>query len=332
MSSLLDLLPGTPLPVAEVTEMIADMWHSETTDGQAAPSEFRASQMNLIIHFGQSTSQTEVLTQFENASRFAQRYPCRIIVLCPIVEDSGNNQLKAKLYAQYYIGESQNTKTCSETLMLGYSPKQVDYLENQVSTWLESDLPIYLWLHKVPALGLIENLSGFFKSCQRVVYDSSIDGEVYKHVNWPSYLMVRDLAYARTLPLRQSIGQFLSAYPPADLIDGLDSVEIKYAAERVGESHGLLAWHRVSLMDCARKKGIDLDDQTFKTHVLDDSSDLELDVNWTYRESSRFFHWEVKKGANLGELRANFGKGELTFPFSIKFLAPETALGEALFF
>ena len=95
-----------------------------------------------------------------------------------------------------------------------------------------------------------------------------------------------------------------------------------------GSSRGIVP---VSLI-ARRKKEIKLDDKTFKTRLLDDSTDLELDVNWTYRDGSRFFHWEVKKGTNLGELRANFGNGELTFPFSIKLLDPETALGEALFF
>ncbi len=331
MTSLLDSLPGMPLPVAKVTDMIAAMWQSESTDGEA-PSEFRASQMNLILHFGRSTSQKEALTQFEIASRFAQRYPCRIIVLCPVLDETDDYQLSAKLYAQCYMGESFDTKTCSESLLLGYSPEHLDHLENQVSTWLESDLPIYIWLHKVHASEIIKNFSGILKSCRRLVYDSSIEGEPDKAVPWPTYLKVRDLAYSRTLPLRQSIGQFLSAYPPIDLIDGLEGVEIKYAAGRGGESHGLLVWHRASLIDCAGKKEIKLDDKTFKTRVLDDSTDLELDVNWTYRDGSRFFHWEVKKGTNLGELKANFGNGELTFPFSIKLLDPETALGEALFF
>jgi hypothetical protein len=332
MSSIFDSLPGMPLPVAEVTDTIAAMWQSESPDGGVAPSEFRASQMNLILHFGRSTSQKEALTQFEIASRFAQRYPCRIIVLCPDLDEADDYQLSAKLYAQCYMGESYNTKTCSETLLLGYSPEHLNHLENQVSTWLESDLPIYIWLHKVHASEMIENFSGILKSCRRLVYDSSLEGDADKSAPWPSYLNVRDLAYSRTLPLRQSIGQFLSAYPPVDLIDGLEGVEIQYAAERVGESHGLLAWHRASLIDCARKTEIKLDDKTFKTRVLEDSTDLELDVNWTYNDSKRFFHWEVKKGINLGDLRANFGKGELTFPFSIKLLEPEMALGEALFF
>ena len=57
-----------------------------------------------------------------------------------------------------------------------------------------------------------------------MVYDSLIEGDPDKVVSCPSYLKVRDLAYSRTLPLRQSIGQFLSAYPPVDLIDGLERV------------------------------------------------------------------------------------------------------------
>ncbi len=258
-SSPFESLPGVPLPVADVTDRLSEMWQSNDDDGPKALSEFRASQMNLIILFGRLTSVGEALAQFEIAMRFAERYPCRIIILCPITDKSSDKQLKGKLYAQCYMGASQNAKTCSETLILGYTSEQVDFLENQVSTWLESDLPLYLWLHKASIRRLIKSFSTFFKASRRVVYDYSLEGDTYNKIKWPDYVTVRDLSYSRTLPMRQSIGQFISAYPPEVLVKGLEKVEIRYIAEREGEGRELLAWHRSSFDACAKQSGVQSD-------------------------------------------------------------------------
>ena len=34
--------------------------------------------------------------------------------------------------------------------MLGYTPDDAEFLEHQISVWLESDLPTYHWFHRVP--------------------------------------------------------------------------------------------------------------------------------------------------------------------------------------
>ena len=49
MKDLIDELPGLDLPVGEVTDRLELMWESDTLD---SPSAFRASQMNVVLHFG----------------------------------------------------------------------------------------------------------------------------------------------------------------------------------------------------------------------------------------------------------------------------------------
>tara|TARA_A100001015_G_scaffold12737_1_gene14995 strand:+ start:785 stop:946 length:162 start_codon:yes stop_codon:yes gene_type:complete len=49
MKDLIDELPGLELPVGEVTDRLELMWESDALD---SPSAFRASQMNVVLHFG----------------------------------------------------------------------------------------------------------------------------------------------------------------------------------------------------------------------------------------------------------------------------------------
>ena len=101
MAELIDTLPGIDLPVGDVSRDLSKMW-----DGHAenALTEFRASQMNLILHFGRKVDFEDAKKRFEVAVRFAQRYPSRIIVLCPFIEEG--QAMRAKLYSQCFIGDS----------------------------------------------------------------------------------------------------------------------------------------------------------------------------------------------------------------------------------
>ena len=49
MAELINALPGVELPVREVTSRLASMWDSGPSD---SPLESRASQMNVVLHFG----------------------------------------------------------------------------------------------------------------------------------------------------------------------------------------------------------------------------------------------------------------------------------------
>ncbi|MEM7792628.1 MAG: hypothetical protein AAF546_14580, partial [Verrucomicrobiota bacterium] len=133
MAKLIDTLPGIELPVSEVTRRLATMWEVETT---SSLSEFRASQMNLVLHFGLDVSAEEARERFDTVIQFAQRYPSRIIILCP-ERDRKDGSMTAKLFSQCYIGESHREMCCCEALLLGYTSEDFGYLSNQVSIWLE---------------------------------------------------------------------------------------------------------------------------------------------------------------------------------------------------
>ena len=64
MAELIDALPGIALPVGEVTARLASMW-----DGGPASSgsEFRASQMNVVLHFGLDVTAEEARERFDES-------------------------------------------------------------------------------------------------------------------------------------------------------------------------------------------------------------------------------------------------------------------------
>ena len=131
--------------------------------------------------------------------------------------------MTAKLFSQCYIGSSHREMCCCEALLLSYQPEGSGFLSNQVSTWLESDLPTYHWFSGVPS----HRISGYFTNLlagvRRCVYDSSVEPEDVSSLDWPQPQRVYDLAKARILPVRQSIGQYLSGYNQRDALHRLEN-------------------------------------------------------------------------------------------------------------
>ena len=207
-----------------VTKTLSSMWQSEGGLGSKDKSGVRASQLNLVLHFGNATPAEEALELFETAVEFAQRTPCRIIVMCPEAEASDDSLMRGKLYTQCFIGESLRHSCCCEALIMNYRPGATQYLAsqlNQISLWLEADLPGYYWFHRVPREMIEQKYLGFVSKFNRVVYNSNIEGPVLDTVAWPDRAKVKDFARSRLLKVLQSLGQFLSSYAPTTLMDGL---------------------------------------------------------------------------------------------------------------
>lgn len=331
MTTLLDVLPGMALRLSDVSKTLSRMWQSDAPHGSAEPSAFRASQMNLVLQFGLATPPDEAQRVFDQAIEFAQVYPCRIVALCPVKDANESLFVQAKLFSQCYIGPSTRQMCCCEALILGYPVNAAGFLENQVSVWLESDLPVYHWLHRVPARRIEELYLPYLKLCTRIVFDSCIEGADYAKTHWPKPETVMDLAYARLLPVRQSIGQFLSSYEPDALIAGLARVECRYAPGADGEAANLLRWQETCLDHC-EKPGEHPDEVTFLAKPLAAASTNELEVEWQYDGGKKNFLWAHAKDCDGVRIKADFGKGAVDFPQHVKPIERVKELAEALFF
>lgn len=331
MAELIEALPGVELPVGAVLERLETMWESGPS---SSPSEFRASQMNLVLHFGMKTPPEKARERFEGAVRFAQRYPSRIIVLCPGSGKAGGG-MTAKLFSQCYIGESHREMCCCEALLLSYEKEDADHLANQVSVWLESDLPTYHWFSNVPPERIELYSRDLLAGVRRYVYDSSIEPPEIENVEWPDPARVADLARARLLPVRQALGQFFSGYPMDTLCRGLRTVTVWHGPDTAGEARRLTEWVRSCLEECVScaesgEEGKEL--PGFSIRLAErESSPQYLEMEWEYGDG-RYFHWRREAGGSVGEIAAKLGAKEERVPTRVKALAPEEALAEALFF
>ena len=331
MPRIIDALPGVAMSVEAVTETLVHMWDTGT-GGEPTPMDFRASQMNLILHFGLSTTAGEAREQFDAAIRFAQKYPCRIVVLSPSEPTDSEYAFEGKLFSQCYLGRHLRDLCCCEALILGYSPEQSDFLESQVSVWLESDLPVYHWLHRVPANRISKYYLGFLKRCRRILYDGEVEGNDYDEIDWPDPTRVRDLAFARTLPLRQHLGQFISGFGPAELVDGLQSVIFQYNEGLRRKGHHLLGWQRKALQGCFPKPA-DIDSVVFQLEAMaEDSADCCLSFEWRYGQANKYLKWDYNRSRKSGLIRAHFPAGEFEHALHIEPLEKEASLAEAMFF
>ncbi len=324
MSELITHLPGQDLPVSAVGKRLLQMWD---TDGEESPSEFRASQMNIVLHFGFQVKPAEAVEAFNALVRFVQRYPGRIIVLCPS-ESRQDGSMGAKLFSQCYIGPSQREMCCCEALMLSFEPEDFGHLANQVSVWLEPDLPTYHWSIGVPVARMKKYFDNLLRDVQRTVYDSSIESPEVMELDGLRPGRVVDLAQARLLPVRQSLGQFLSGFPMTTLVDGLKGITVACAPDRTGEAKRLCEWLCACLDGNSEKK------PKPRVQVAEESlqaEKLQLKMVWEY-EGEGHLNWELYRKGERARFDFKLGTEAKSFITQLKPLAAEQALAEAFFF
>ncbi len=328
MKDLIDVLPGVDLPVGEVTNRLERMWES---DASGSPSAFRASQMNVVLHFGWEVTAEEAQERFDALLTFAQRYPSRIIVLCPS-RSITDGSMRAKLFSQCYIGESHREMCCCEALLLGYQPENCGYLGNQVSVWLEPDLPSYHWFCGVPGARIEQYFENLLVGVRRSIYDSSYEGEDLSKLDWPDPARVGDLAMARLLPVRQAIGQYLSGYGIDNLCRGLESVTVRHCETMSGEGLRLMGWIQSCLGDCTKCEDCSALKAKYAIEPCGDSdAECSLALEFSFVDG-RYFKWRKFTEGSMGEIEASLGKSKEKISTRMKPLGAEQTIAEALFF
>ena len=329
MNPIFANLPGISMPVTEVARQIAAMWREE--DQEHDLSNAHALQMNLIIHFGLDTSPKEGQKIFEVAIQFSQRYPCRIIVLCPENPTGEEIALDAKLYSQCFLSKDLRDQCCCEALILGYGTNEATFLEDQLSVWLASDLPVYHWLHRASVELLDTYCKSFLMKAKKVVLDSAVDSHGYEALTYLEAGILSDLANARTARLRQSLGQFLSATTPRKLIENLNEVTVSSQPKAKAEAQRLLAWQEDRLRKCSQRAEVVLGKTVFQLIDLPEGDVNVIESNWTYGETRRL-SWKLPKGNDLAWVEIITNGQTREYPLRGDPYKPEKALSEACFF
>ena len=321
MPRIFEALPGMEVPVGGISRSFAKFW-AGTDFG-----EQKAMQLNLVLHFGLDTTAEDALTQFRVATRFAQRYPSRVVVLCPDEKDTDQTEFRAKIYGECFLGKSKDDTRCVEFVALSYPPAAKVHLQDQVSVCLSTDLPLYYWAHRFTSSKRLSTYEYLLTRSQRVMFDSAIVAADALTFAWPTQSAVRDLAYTRTLPLRQNLGQFLSRYAPPLIIGGLKQVTIRHRAQLAAEASCLLGWVRKGLVRAGAKL-----DQTIAFAVTPEKGPGCFSMEFTYADPKKVFRWSADLTKDNAEFIGDLGTGRTTLQLGAHFLAPEAALSEAMFF
>jgi glucose-6-phosphate dehydrogenase assembly protein OpcA len=303
------------------------MWGESASHGLPAPSteDSKATQVNFAIHLGFNTTPEDASEQFQIAVKFSRRYPCRVVVLCPLRDDDGPLEMKAKVYGECTIGKSKDDTRCCEFVMLSYPPSLRQYLENQASVCLSTDLPLYYWVHRFVDSSRIADFNYLLTRSKRVLFDSATAPAHALDYPWPRPEAVRDLAWARLLPVRQSVGQFLSRYPMPALCGGLKTVSITHGSALGAEAKVLLRWAQARIGQCGENRA------EFVLESPAGTAPGALALAFVY-EGAKFFSWKGDMASGMALFEADFGTGRTRLPAAVSLLSPENALSEAMFF
>ena len=317
------------MAVPDLGDALARMWEVEPGEGESPLADSHAMQLNLVLHLGPATTAAEASRVFDNAILFAQRYPCRIVVLC---SEPRHPELPAKLFSQCYLGSTFRDMCCCEAVLVTYDARDSHFLDNLVPLWLEPDLPTHYWLHRVPPDVVRQHALPFIRRCNRVIFDYSVDHGSYRDIQFPRPDKVKDLSLARTLTLRQAIGQYLSAQSPEALADGLRNVITRYDIGFRGEAGNLSCWQEYCVEVCRQRAGIGERAPRFSVEALEVGSASTIEIEWQYGHSSKFFQWSMRSRSGTGQLAAYFGAEREYLPVQVNLLPPDRALSEAIFF
>jgi hypothetical protein len=279
----------------------------------------------VVLHLGYQTTDEDALAQFQTVLRFSQRYPSRVVVLCPVDSDSGETEMRAKIYGECFLGKSKGDTRCVEFVMLSYPLVARSRLEDQVSVCLSTDLPLYYWAHGFSTSSKLADYTYLLTRAKRVLIDSSIAPPDALTYPWPEPSALRDLVYSRLLPVRQTVGQFLARYSPTLLAEGLEQVTVHHSSRYAAEARVTLGWLCRRLAAC----GARLPASAFIDVPGNSGS---LGISFAYAGGEKFFRWSGDLAAKHALFEANFGTGLARLPAAAGLLAPEVALSEAMFF
>ncbi len=321
-------LPGIEVPVGDALVSLSEMWDAPpSSEASRAPSEFRASRMNMILHFGFDASCEEATALFRSVIEFSRRYPCRVIALCPSKDENATGQgIVCKIFSECYIGDGDGDMSCCEAIIFGYTLKEKRFLEDQISIFLESDLPTYYWPYRFDSPDNLSAYQTFFKNVDRLIIDTGVENFTADRLSLPEPEKLHDLASARTLSIRQCIGQFFSAFPMDKIVEGLARVEINAPGGLKAESRLLLAWIKSALSDCSdRVEGSEL-----KAKFVCDEG-LETRILFSY-DCESFVECSLDLEGGVAQISAKIGGDTHSMTAAIRLLGPQEALAEALFF
>ena len=201
------------------------------------------------------------------------------------------------------------------------------FLEDQVSIIIEADLPIYYWVHRMSQVHRIASYQWLLRNSRRFLIDTGISTPEARTFPWPRPDGFRDLVQARLLPVRQSVGQFLSAYAPRTIVRGLREVRVAGGVGFDAEARVLRDWVWTRLELCGAPVPGEMERGTRKVAPGATSS---LELAFAY-DDGRHFCWRADFSQGNAYFESTIAGGRQTLPMTTGLLSTEAALEEAIF-
>lgn len=325
----IDKLPGKAVAVPDLMEALSQTWTPKGTQQQSEASH--ASQMTLVVFSGAQAKTDTDASVLPVLSAFSKNYPCRILWVLLDEQEPDPWSVKTKLQTYSHLGANTG-KSCCEIILLSCSPElDRQFLTGLLSTCIHTDLPVYFWMQGLGAQHISCLPRDIHPRC--AVFDSSAQPDLKALIKkeLPHIENIKDLAYARSLPTRQAIGQFLSTYDPLTLIKDLESVTVEHHAHKSGEAYHTLAWVRHCIHACAQQSETPLGSIAFKQTLTPSDAPSDLKLFFEYG-ADKFFQWACNDSQALAVLGAKLDASTQGYPLPLRPVAPEWALADALFF
>ena len=136
----------------------------------------------------------DAAAQFDVAGAIlSRRYPCRVVVLCPLYgEEAGADQMRAKVYGECTLGKAKDDSRCCEFVLLSYPRSLRQFLEDEVSVCLSTDLPLFYWAHRFATNSGLADYRYLLTRARRVLIDSAAAPADALSYPWPRPENVRD--------------------------------------------------------------------------------------------------------------------------------------------
>ncbi len=206
---------GMPVEIGQIQRELKKLWEED------AGGSTRASLMNLAVYCEGEAALTE---NTDLISAFTRDHACRAIVVA-VEPDSPNNRAQAWISAHCHMSRAGAKQVCCEQISFLLEGSVKGVFPNILFSNLDSDLPLYLWWQARLDRPIDEQLLTWV---DRFIFDSASWSEWKKPFallrEFParSRLTVRDLNWARTLYLRQTLAQL---YDNPENLPHLDCVQ-----------------------------------------------------------------------------------------------------------
>jgi len=176
---------------------------------------------------------------------------------------------------------------------------------------------------------ITEKYTEFIKRSNRAIYDSELDCENLDCGDISRFKNLRDLADARILPYKQSIGQILSTFGLEQIFNGLQGMSLVYQPCFKGSATQIKSWLETCLNDPVISDGMKANLDIELRECEKGGAEFELSFNY---DNDQWFRWKRCSDHKHSEVSIQLDNRKIDSTVVVSAFPPAQALSEAIFF